>query len=99
MGALVLKLYENGLYEGFVAGEEKVHIPLVQYADDTFLFCKYDQKPNGSVAAHWDHSTLSWPIIFRRLLKEEISAIVSPPFAKEGGRIYGQKELVSKTIQ
>ena len=29
--------------------------------------------PNGSVAALWDNSTLSWFIIFRRLFKEEIS--------------------------
>ena len=27
--------------------------------------------PNGSVAAYWDKSTLSWSIIFKRLLKEE----------------------------
>ena len=25
----------------------------------------------GSVAAHWDSSTLSWSLVFRRLMKEE----------------------------
>ena len=43
MGALALKLYENGLYEGFVVGKEKIHVRLLQYAVDTPLFCKHDE--------------------------------------------------------
>ena len=37
LGAFVLKLYENGLYEGFLVGKEKIHAPFHQYADDTPL--------------------------------------------------------------
>ncbi|XP_038879260.1 uncharacterized mitochondrial protein AtMg01250-like [Benincasa hispida] len=42
LGALLDKLYGNGLYEGFVIGKEKIHVPLLQFADDTHIFCKYD---------------------------------------------------------
>ncbi|TYK07163.1 hypothetical protein E5676_scaffold606G00380 [Cucumis melo var. makuwa] len=44
LGALLLKLYENGLYKGFMVGEDKVHVHLLQYANDTLLFCKYDEE-------------------------------------------------------
>lgn len=50
------------------------------WADDIPLRSRFQKLfritllPNGSVATHWDHSTLSWSISFRRLLKEgEIS--------------------------
>ena len=37
-------LVVNGHYEGFVVGKEKVHVPMLQFADDTLLFCKYDES-------------------------------------------------------
>ena len=43
LGAIINKLYVNGHYEGFVTGKEKIHIPILQYTDDTLLFCKYDE--------------------------------------------------------
>lgn len=42
LGAIINKLYVNGQYEGFIVGKEKIHIPLLQYANDTLLFCKYE---------------------------------------------------------
>lgn len=43
LGAIINKLYDNGHFEGFMVGKDKSHIPILQYADDTILFCKYDE--------------------------------------------------------
>ena len=32
------------MFEGFVVGKDRVHIPILQFADDTLLFCKYDEE-------------------------------------------------------
>ena len=54
MGALLNMLVVNRHYEGFVVGKEKVHIPILQFVDDTLLFCKYDEsmlmKLKGTIA-------------------------------------------------
>lgn len=42
LSALIENLHQNGLYEGFVVGKDKIHVPILQFADDTLLFCKYD---------------------------------------------------------
>lgn len=34
--------YEKGKFEGFVVGKDVVHVSLLQFADDTLIFCKYD---------------------------------------------------------
>lgn len=44
LGALLDKLHGNRLFEGFVMGRERIHVPILQYADDTLLFCKYDDS-------------------------------------------------------
>lgn len=44
LGALVEKLHGNGLFEGFVVGKEKIHVYILQFADDTLLLCKYDDE-------------------------------------------------------
>lgn len=44
LGALINKLFENGHYERFVIVKEKIHIPTLQFADDTFQFCKCDKE-------------------------------------------------------
>lgn len=38
LGAIINKLYKSGDYEGFLVGKEKIHIPILQYVDDTPLF-------------------------------------------------------------
>ncbi|KAA0068181.1 hypothetical protein E5676_scaffold392G00680 [Cucumis melo var. makuwa] len=43
-GALLNKLVVDGHYEGLVVGKERVHIPILQFADDTLLFYKYDES-------------------------------------------------------
>lgn len=42
LSALIAKLHKSGLFEGFVVGKEKVHISILQFADNTLLFCKYE---------------------------------------------------------
>ena len=32
------------MFEGFVVGKDRIHIPIVQFADDALLFCKFDEK-------------------------------------------------------
>ena len=32
------------MFEGFVVGKDRVHIPILQFADDALLFCKYDEE-------------------------------------------------------
>lgn len=44
LGALLNKLVVNGRYEGFVVGKEKFQIPIDQFAEDTLLFCMYDES-------------------------------------------------------
>lgn len=44
LGTLLNKLVVNGRYEGFVVGKEKFQIPIVQFAEDTLLFCMYDES-------------------------------------------------------
>lgn len=39
---LVHKAHDNGLYEGFLVGKDKMHLLILQFADDTLLFCKND---------------------------------------------------------
>lgn len=42
LGALVDRLHQNELYEGFTVDKEKIHVPILQSSDNTLLFCKYD---------------------------------------------------------
>ena len=42
LGAFISQIYSNGLFEGFLVGQDKVHLSILQFADDTLLFCKYD---------------------------------------------------------
>lgn len=42
LGTLIENLHQNGFYEGFVVGMDKIHVPILQFKDDTLLFCKYD---------------------------------------------------------
>ena len=42
-GTITNKLHDNGHLEGFMVGKDRVHIPILQYADDTILFCKDDE--------------------------------------------------------
>ncbi|TYK01565.1 hypothetical protein E5676_scaffold451G001420 [Cucumis melo var. makuwa] len=44
LGALVETLHYNGLYEGFVLGKDKIHVPILQFVDYTLLFCNYDSN-------------------------------------------------------
>lgn len=38
LDALIENLHQNGLYEGFVVGKDKIHVPILQFADYTLLF-------------------------------------------------------------
>ena len=42
MIAIINKLHLNGQYEGFLVDKNLIHLPLLQFAEDTLLFCKYD---------------------------------------------------------
>lgn len=44
LGALLVKAHNSGIYEGFVVGKDRIHVPILQYADDTLLFCKFDDS-------------------------------------------------------
>lgn len=44
LAAIINKLHLNGQYEGFLVGKDLIHLPLRQFADDTLLFCKFDDK-------------------------------------------------------
>lgn len=35
-------LLQGVLFEEFIVGKKKVHVPILQFAEDTLLFCKYD---------------------------------------------------------
>ena len=43
LGAIINKLHDNGHFERFMVGKDSVHIPILQYADDTIPFCKDDE--------------------------------------------------------
>ena len=38
--AIINNLHFNGQYEGFLVGKDSIHLSLLQFADDTLLFCK-----------------------------------------------------------
>lgn len=40
--SLLDRLYEKGIFEGFIVGRNSGHVFHLQFADDTLLFCKYD---------------------------------------------------------
>ncbi|TYK02777.1 Transposon TX1 uncharacterized [Cucumis melo var. makuwa] len=42
LGEIINKLHSNGQFEGFLVGKDMIHLPLLQFANDTLLFCKYD---------------------------------------------------------
>lgn len=42
LSGLLSRLHDKGKYEGFIVGKDAVHVSLLQFADDTLLFCKYD---------------------------------------------------------
>ena len=44
LSALVVKLHQIGLFEGFVVGKENIHVSILKFADDTLLFCKYNSN-------------------------------------------------------
>lgn len=44
LSALMTRLHEKGIFKGFVVGKDKVHVSILQFADDTLIFCKYDDE-------------------------------------------------------
>lgn len=36
-------IHVNMMFEGFTVGKNKVHVPLLQIADESLVFCKYDE--------------------------------------------------------
>ncbi|TYK31266.1 hypothetical protein E5676_scaffold455G005560 [Cucumis melo var. makuwa] len=42
LGEIINKLHSNGQFEGFLVGKDMIHLPLLQFSNDTLLFCKYD---------------------------------------------------------
>ena len=44
LGETISKLHSSGQFEGFLVDKDMIHLPLLQFADDTLLFCKYDVK-------------------------------------------------------
>lgn len=37
-------IHENGMFEGFLVGKDKIHLSILQFADNTLLFCKNDNN-------------------------------------------------------
>lgn len=44
LSALLSRIHEKGKYEGFVVGKDCVHVSLLQFTNDTLIFCKYDDE-------------------------------------------------------
>lgn len=44
LNALVDRIDVNALFEGFLVGKDKVHLSILQFEDDTLLFCKHDEN-------------------------------------------------------
>lgn len=44
VSALITRFHEKGKFEGFIVGVDKIHISILQFADATLLFCKYDDE-------------------------------------------------------
>ena len=44
LGEIINKLHINSQFEGFLVGKDLIHLPLLQFVDDTLLFCMYDVK-------------------------------------------------------
>lgn len=44
LSSFIDRLHKKGKFEGFLVGKEKVHISLLQFADDTLIFSKYDDE-------------------------------------------------------
>ncbi|KAA0031516.1 Transposon TX1 uncharacterized [Cucumis melo var. makuwa] len=42
--AITNKLHLSGQYEDFLVGKDLIHLPLLQFADDILLFCKFDDQ-------------------------------------------------------
>ena len=42
LGEIISKLHSSRQFEGFLVGKDSIHLSLLQFADDTLLFCKYD---------------------------------------------------------
>lgn len=42
--SLLDRLYEKRKFEGFKVGKDNVHVPLLQFADDTLIFCKFEDE-------------------------------------------------------
>lgn len=42
LSSLIARLHDRGVYEGFRVGRDKIHVSILQYADDTLIFCKDD---------------------------------------------------------
>ncbi|KAA0047078.1 reverse transcriptase [Cucumis melo var. makuwa] len=44
LSGLFSNLYKKEMFEGFVVGKDKVHVPILQLANDTLLFRKFDES-------------------------------------------------------
>lgn len=90
LGTLIENLHQNGFYEGFAVGMDNIHIPMLQFADDTLLFCKYDNMLENlkqtiklfewcsDQKVNWDKSTL------RGINVEEIDLLSTEALWDEG---------------
>lgn len=60
LGALIDKILQSGLFEGFLVGKDKVHVSLLQLADDTLLFYKYDSTMIDILKQTIEFSNCAW---------------------------------------
>ena len=49
LSSFISNLHLNGLYEGFMVGKNNVHVPLLQFADNTLIFSKFDEVIHENV--------------------------------------------------
>ena len=44
MSRLFSNLHKKEMFEGFIVGKDRIHIPILQFANDTLLFYKFDEE-------------------------------------------------------
>lgn len=62
--------YSRGVYKGFVVAKDNILVPLLQFADDTLIFSKYDEKMFGVLLKTVDFFTVVYLLV--AIPKEEL---------------------------
>lgn len=44
LSALIARLHEKRKFEGFIMGKDRIHVSILQFANDTLISCKYEDE-------------------------------------------------------